>query len=107
MVIELEFRKKIFRSEKDTSHSLQMKFLKFRQYLQKTSYIHHQRSQKRRNSGKVLLKRAEKMFRLKSFFKLNFYRSVVMDSFPIELVSNASFNCYPNNTLSSFTNFLL
>ena len=29
-----------------------------------------------------------------------------MDSFTIELVSNASFNCYPNNTLSSFTNFL-
>ena len=41
----------------------------------------------------------------KSFFKLNFYRSVVMDSFTIELVSNASFNCYPNNSLSSFTNF--
>ena len=35
LVIELEFRKMIFRSEKDTSHSLQMKFLKFRQYLQK------------------------------------------------------------------------
>ena len=29
-----------------------------------------------------------------------------MDSFTIELVSNASFNCYPNNCLSSFTNFL-
>ena len=42
----------------------------------------------------------------KSFFKLNFYRSVVMDSFTNELVSNASFNCYPNNSLSSFTNFL-
>ena len=42
----------------------------------------------------------------KSFFKLNFYRSVVMDSFTIELVSNASFNCYPNNSLISFTNFL-
>ena len=42
----------------------------------------------------------------KSFFKLNFYRSVVMDSFTIELVSNASFICYPNNSLSSFTNFL-
>ena len=35
LVIELELRKMIFRSEKDTSHSLQMKFLKFRQYLQK------------------------------------------------------------------------
>ena len=42
----------------------------------------------------------------KSFFKLNFYQSVVMDSFTIELVSNASFNCYPNNSLSSFTKFL-
>ena len=42
----------------------------------------------------------------KSFLKLNFYQSVVMDSFTIELVSNASFNCYPNNSLSSFTNFL-
>ena len=29
-----------------------------------------------------------------------------MDSFTIELLSNASFNCYPNNSLSSFTNFL-
>ena len=29
-----------------------------------------------------------------------------MDSFTIELVSNASFNCYPKNSLSSFTNFL-
>ena len=29
-----------------------------------------------------------------------------MDSFTIELVSNASFYCYPNNSLSSFTNFL-
>ena len=35
LVIELEFRKIIFRSEKDTSHSLQMEFLKFRLYLQK------------------------------------------------------------------------
>ena len=29
-----------------------------------------------------------------------------MDSFTIELVSNASVNCFPNNSLSSFTNFL-
>ena len=42
----------------------------------------------------------------KSFFKLNFYRSVVMNSFNIQLVSNASFNCYPNNSLRSFTKFL-
>ena len=42
----------------------------------------------------------------KSFFKLNFYQSDVMDSFTIELVLNASFNCYPNNSLNSFTSFL-
>ena len=35
MMIELEFQKMILRSEKVTSHVLQMKFLKFRQYLQK------------------------------------------------------------------------
>ena len=29
-----------------------------------------------------------------------------MDSFTIELVSNATFNCYPNNSLSSVTKFL-
>ena len=29
-----------------------------------------------------------------------------MDSFTIELVSNASLNCYPIISLSSFTNFL-
>ena len=29
-----------------------------------------------------------------------------MDSFTIELVPSASLNCYPNNSLSSFTNFL-
>ena len=29
-----------------------------------------------------------------------------MDSFTIELVSNASSQLFPNNTLSSFTNFL-
>ena len=35
LVIELEFRKMIFGSEKDASHSLQTKFLKFRQYIYK------------------------------------------------------------------------
>ena len=30
-----------------------------------------------------------------------------MDSFTIELVSNASFKCYPNSSLSSFIVFLL
>ena len=29
-----------------------------------------------------------------------------MDSFTTELVSYASFDCYPNSSLSSFTNFL-
>ena len=29
-----------------------------------------------------------------------------MNSFTAEMVSNASFDCYPNNTLCSFTNFL-
>ena len=29
-----------------------------------------------------------------------------MDFFTIELVSNTSFNCYPNNSLSSLANFL-
>ena len=29
-----------------------------------------------------------------------------MNSFTVELVSNASIDCYPNNTLSSITNFL-
>ena len=29
-----------------------------------------------------------------------------MDSFAFELFSNASFNCYPNNNLKSFTSFL-
>ena len=28
-----------------------------------------------------------------------------MNSFTVELVSNASFDCFPNNTLNSFTNF--
>ena len=42
----------------------------------------------------------------KSLFKLKFFRSVVMNCFTIESVSNATFNCYPNNSLCSFTNFL-
>ena len=29
-----------------------------------------------------------------------------MNSFTVELASNASFDCFPNNTLSSFSNFL-
>ena len=29
-----------------------------------------------------------------------------MDSFTFEVVSHASLNCYPNTSLSSFTNFL-
>ena len=47
------------------------------------------------------------MFRLKvNFLKQKFYRSVVMDSFTIELVSNAFSNCYPKNSFIFFTNFL-
>ena len=42
--------------------------------------------------------------KVKSFFKLKFYQSVVMGCFTTELVSNASFNCYPS--FSSFTKFL-
>ena len=42
----------------------------------------------------------------KSFFKLKFYRSFVMDSVTIGLDSNDSFNCYPNKSLKSFTSFL-
>ena len=30
----------------------------------------------------------------------------MINSFTVELVSNVSFDCYPNNTLSSFINFL-
>ena len=37
---------------------------------------------------------------------MNFYRSVVVESFTFEVISNASFNCYPNTSLSSFTKFL-
>ena len=32
--------------------------------------------------------------------------SFIDELFYVELVSNASFDCYPNNTLSSFTNLL-
>ena len=95
----------IFRSKKDTNHSLQLKFLKFRHYLQKktSTYII-------KNLGFLenFVRKSWEIvqFRGKSFFKLSFHRSVVMDSLTIELVSNASFNFYPNNSLSSFTKFL-
>ena len=97
----------IFRSKKDTNHGLQMIILKYGNIYKKTSYIHHQRSRKRKNCEKILRERAVKMFKLEvsHFFKLKFYRSVVMDSFFIELVSNASFDCYPNFSLSSFQIF--
>ena len=77
-------------------------FLKFRQNLQKIPP--HTSSKFWENFMKKSLKNV--LIKGKSFFKPNFYRSVVMDSFTVELVSNASFNCYPNNSLSSFTNFL-
>ena len=42
----------------------------------------------------------------KPFLKLEFYGSVVFYIFLLlGLVSNASFNCYPNNSLSTFTSF--
>ena len=37
----------------------------------------------------------------KSFYKLEFYRSVVIDLFTTELVSNAFFKFYPNISLVS------
>ena len=62
----------------------------------------------KRKLWEIFMKKSLEKFLIKgkSFFKLNFYRSVVMDSFTIELVSNASFNCFPNNSLISFTIFL-
>ena len=69
---ELEFRKTIFRSEKVTSHNLQMEFLKYRLYLQKkppTNIIKD--LEKEEILGKILSKRAEKLFRLKVSHFLN------------------------------------
>ena len=40
------------------------------------------------------------------FFKIEFLSINCHGFFTIEQVSNASFSCYPNNSLSSFTNFL-
>ena len=80
-----------------------MKFLKFRRSLHK-SLLHTSSkiSTKRKFWENFMKKSLENvLIKGKSIFILNFYRSVVMDSFTIELVSNASFNCYPNNSLSS------
>ena len=51
VVIELEMSKMPFISEKDTNHNLQTKFLKLRQYLQKTATSSE--ISKKRNSGKL------------------------------------------------------
>ena len=95
-------------SKSDINHNLQMKLLKFLQYLQKSLlHISPKISTKKKLWDNFVKNNLENvLIKGKSFFKLNFYRSVVMDFFTIELVSNASFNCYPNNSLSSFTNFL-
>ena len=42
---------------KDTSQSLQMKFLKLRKIYEKASYIHHQRFRRSRSSGKIFCKK--------------------------------------------------
>ena len=98
----------IFRSEKDINHNLQMKFLKFRQYLLKTLLHKSSKISTKKKFWENCMKKSWEnvLIKSKSFLKLDFYRSVVMDSFTIELVSNASFNCYPKNSLSSSTNFL-
>ena len=60
-------------------------------------------------SGNLIpnLIREKVLIKGKSLFKLIFYQSVVMDFLLLSwLPTNASFNCYPNNSLSSFTNFL-
>ena len=73
LMVELEFRKMIFGSEKDTSHSLQMKFLKFRQYLQKTSYIHYQRSRKRKSTGQYMNYQSFTNLQFKKLLKNSFH----------------------------------
>ena len=107
LVIELEFRKMIIRSEKDTSHSLQTVWNFGKIYKKNLQHTSSEISKKKKIWEKFMKNSLENVqIKGKSIFKLNFYRSVVMDSFTIELVSNASFNCYPNNSLSSFTSFL-
>ena len=85
-----------------------MKFLKFRQYLQKNFLHTSSKISKKKKLWENFMKKSGEnvQFEGKLFFKLNFYRSVVMDSFSNGLVSNASFYCYPNNSLDSFTSFL-
>ena len=65
-----------------------MNFLKFRQYLQKN-----------------LLHTSSTISNKKKCLK-NYDKELKNVSFATELVSNASFNCNPNNSLSSLTNFL-
>ena len=55
LVIELEFRKMIFRSEKDTSHSLQMKF---RQYLQKSLLLTTSKISKKKKLWENFMKKS-------------------------------------------------
>ena len=65
LVIELKNRKMIFRSEKDTSHSLQMKFWNFGNIYKKPPTYIIKNLKKEEILGKILWKWAMKMFRLK------------------------------------------
>ena len=85
-----------------------MKFLKFRKYLQKNILHTSSKISTKKKFWKIFIKKSLENVLIKgiSFLKLNFYRTVVMESFTIELFSNISFNCHPNNSRSSFTKIL-
>ena len=95
--------------KKNTSHNLQIKILKVRQYL-KNSLLHT--SSKISTKKEVLGKFYEKQLRKCSDSRLIIFKTEFLSIslpgffFTIELVSKASFNCYPNKSLSSFTSFL-
>ena len=95
--------------KKNTSHNLQIKILKIRQYLQ-NSLLHT--FSKISTKEEVLGKFYEKQLRKCSDSRLILFKTEFLSiSFPgffftIELVSRASFNCYPNKSLGSFTSFL-
>ena len=75
-------------------HSLHKRFSKFLQIL--PGNLQH--SQKRMNKMRLSAV---------TFIRTNWSKSSNKESYTIELVSNASPQLFPNNTLSSFTNFLL
>ena len=75
------------------SHSLQKKsFQSCRNFFQKTSNIHNKGWARRDYPRWTLSERVDQSL-------------VTMESFTIELVSNASAQLFPDNALSSFTNF--